>query len=108
MILGAPIQEETVVQEANAQSYTATRVRYRTRLEQRDITLEVKDNACLPASRDLFNGDLMVGHGFDLRINGMTVGVEGFAGHCGGQVRRLAQCTVKGTTQQTLGIVQIE
>src|SRR5262245_10864375 len=107
-MLGAPIQKETVVQEVNAPFYTATRVRYRTRLEQRDITLEVKDKACLPASRDLLDGDSMLVYGFDLRINGMTVGVEGFAGHCGGQVRRLAQCTVKGTAQQTLGIVQIE
>ena len=99
MIFGVLIQEETAVQAANAQFYMATRVRYRTWLEPRDITLDVKDNACLPASCDLFDGDLMVGHGFDLRINGMAVGVEGFAGHGGGQVHRLAQCTVKGTAQ---------
>ncbi len=73
-----------------------------------DVTLEVKDNACLPASRDLFDGDLMIGHGFDLRINGMAGWVEGFASHCGSQVRWLEQRTVKGAAQQTLGIVQIE
>src|SRR5262247_623042 len=62
--------------------------RYRAWLDRRDVTLEVKDNACLPASLDLFDGDLMVGHGFDLRINRMAVWVEGLAGHGGGQVRR--------------------
>ena len=87
MIPGALIQEETVGHAANARSHAAIRASYRTWLDQRDVTLEVKDNARLPASLDLFNGDLMVGHGFDLRINGMAVRVEWFAGHCGGQVR---------------------
>jgi len=93
---GALMQEETVEPAANTRSYVALPIRYRTWLDQRDATLEVKDNACLPASVDLFDSDLMVGHGFDLRINGMAVRVEGFAGHCGGQVRRLEQRTVKG------------
>ena len=108
MIPGALIQEETVEHAANARSHAAIRARYRAWLDQRDVTLEVKNNARLPASLDLFDGDLMIGHGFDLRINGMAVGVEGFAGHCGGQVRGLEQRTVKGAAQQTLGIVQIE
>ena len=62
---------------ANARSHAAIRARYRAWLDQRAVTLEVKDNARLPASLNLFDGDLMVGHGFDLRINGMAVGVEG-------------------------------
>ena len=89
MILGALIQEETVEHAANARFHAATRARSRTWLDQRAVTLEVKDNARLPASLNLFDGDLMVGHGFDLRINGMAVGVEGFAGHRGCQVGRL-------------------
>ena len=108
MMPGALIQEETVEHAANARSHAAIRASYHTWLDQRDVTLEVKDNARLPASLDLFDGDLMVGHGFDLRINGMAVRVEGFAGYCGGQVRWLEQRTVKGAAQQTLGIVQIE
>ena len=108
MIPEALMQEETVVHAANAQSHAATRARYHTWLDPRDVRLEVKDNACLPASLDLFDGDLMVGHGFDLRINGMALWVEGFAGHCGGQVRWLESRTVKGAAQQKLGIVQIE
>ena len=56
--------------------------------------LEIKDNPCLPASRELFDCNLMIGHGFDPRINGMAVWVEGLAGHCGSQVRRIEQCTV--------------
>ena len=97
-----------MVQEANTRTCAALRACYYTWLDQRDIMLEVKDNACLPASLDLFDRDLMVGHGLDLRINGMAVWVEGFTGYCGGQVRWLEQRTAKGTAQQTLGIVQIE
>ena len=108
MISGALMQEETGEHTANTRSHAATRARYRTWLDQGGITLEVKNNACLPVSLDLFDCNLMIGHGFDLRINGMAVWVEGLAGHCGGQVRRIEQCTVKGAAQQTLGIVQIE
>ena len=108
MIPGPLIQEETVKHATNAPSHAAIHARYRAWLDQRDVMLEVKDNARLPASLNLFDGDLMVGHGFDLCINGMAIGVEGFAGHCGGQVRWLEQHTVKAAAQQTLGIVQIE
>ena len=108
MIPGTLIQEKTVEHAANARSRAAIHARYRVWLDQRDVSLEVKYNTRLPASLDLFDGDLMVGHGFDLRINGMAIGVKGFAGHCGGQVRWLEQRTVKGAAQQTLGIVQIE
>src|SRR5262245_44517624 len=108
MISGALTQEETREHTANIRSHAATRARYHTWLDQEDITLEVKNNTCLPASRDLFDCNLMIGHGLDLRINGMTIWVEGLAGHCSGQVRRIEQCTVKGAAQQTLGIVQIE
>ena len=108
MIPGTLIQEEIVAHAANAPSHAAIHARYRAQLEQQDVTLEIKDNARLPASSDLFDGDLMVGHGFDLRINGMAIRVEGFAGHCGSQVRWLEQRTVKAAAQQTPGIVQIE
>jgi hypothetical protein len=108
MISGALIQEESGKHAANSRSQAATRARYDTWLDPGDVMLEVKNNACLPAFRDLFDCDLMIGHGFDLRINGMAVGVEGLAGHDGSQVRRIEQCTVKGAAQQTLGIVQIE
>src|SRR4029434_7225175 len=108
MISGALIQEETREHATNIRSHAATRVRYRTWLDQGNITLEVKDNACLPTSLDLFDCNLMIGHGFDLRINRMAVWVEGLAGHGGCQVRRIEQCTVEGATQQTLSIVEIE
>ena len=39
MIPGALIQEETVVQAANAQSHAATRARYHTWLDPRDVML---------------------------------------------------------------------
>ena len=108
MIPGTLIQEEIVAHAADAPSHAAIHARYRAWLGRRNVTLEIKDNARLPAYLDLFEGDLMLGHGFNLLINGMAVGVEGFAGHCGGQVRWLEQRTVKGAAQQTLGIVQIE
>jgi hypothetical protein len=108
MISGALMQEETGEHAANSRSQAATCARYATWLDPGDVTLEVKNNACLPASLDLFDGNLMIGHGFDLRINGMAVWVEGLAGHGGGQVHRIEQCTVKGAAQQTLGIVQIK
>ncbi len=89
MIPGALMQEETV-------EHMAMCTRCRTWLDQRTVMLEVKNNACLPASLDLFDRNLMIGHGFDLRINGMAGWVERFAGHCGSQVRWLEQRTVKG------------
>src|ERR671927_380253 len=102
MIPEALMQEETAESAANTQAHAATRACYYTRDDRRAVVLEVKDNACLPASPDLFDGDLMVGHGFDLRINGMAVGVEGFAGHCRSQVRRLQCRKGKSAAQQTL------
>ena len=81
---------------ANTSFHAVTRACYCTRPDQRAVMLEVKDDARLPAALDLFDGDLMVGHGFDLRINGMAGWVERFAGHCGSQVRWLEQRTVKG------------
>jgi hypothetical protein len=53
--------------------------------------LEIKDDARLPASLDLCDRDLMIGHSFDLRVNGMAVWVERFAGHGGRQVGCLLQ-----------------
>jgi hypothetical protein len=108
MVSGALMQEESGKHAANSRSQAAPRPRYDTWLDPGDVTLEVKNNACLPACLDLFDCNLMIGHGFDLRINGMAVGVEGLTGHGGGQVRWLEQRTVKGAAQQTLGIVQIE
>ena len=102
------MQEETVKPAANTSFHAVTRACYCTRPDRRAVMLEVKDDARLPVALDLFDGDLMVGHGFDLRVNRMAVGVEGFTSHCGGQARWLEQRTVKGTAQQTLGIIPIE
>src|SRR5919198_175950 len=101
-ISGALIQEETLEPVANARFHAATCPRHRTWLDH-SYRLEIKDNACLPASRDLFDGDLMIGHSFDFCINGMTGWVERFTSHCGSQVRWLELRTMEGAAQQTLG-----
>src|SRR6266436_5229304 len=69
---------------------------------------QVKDYACLPVSPHLFDGNLMVSYSFDLCINGMTVGVESFASHCGSQVRWLQQRKGKGAAEEALRIVEIQ
>src|SRR5262245_53155951 len=102
------MQEATGEHVTNIRSHAAMRARYDTWLDQEAVPLEVKINACLPASRNLCDGNLMIGHGFDLRINWVAVWVEGLAGHCGCQVRWVEQRTMKGAAQQTLGIVQIK
>src|SRR5262249_32636897 len=72
------------------------------------VTSKVEDDARLPVLRNLLDGDLMVGHRFDLSVNGVTLGVQGLTSDRGRQVRWLQRRKSEGAAEQALRIVQVE
>lgn len=69
--------------------------------------LQIENNACLPALSRVFYGDLMIGHGFDFRVNRMACTVQRLP-LCNGCERRWFQDGKSaGTTQKALCIVEV-